>query len=58
MGVIYSVGMHKNVFNVAPEHGRTPFIVDEPHESDNIDSENYRLNELTGLYYLWKTSTT
>lgn len=28
MGVIYSVGMHKNVFDVAPEHGRTPFYVD------------------------------
>ena len=54
MGVIYAVGMSKNVFDVAPEHGRTPFIVDEPHEGDNIDSENYRLNELTGLYYLWK----
>lgn len=54
MGVIYSVGMSKNVFDVAPEHGRTPFIVDEPHEGDNIDSENYRLNELTGLYYLWR----
>lgn len=54
MGVIYSVGMSKNVFDVAPEHGRTPFIVDEPHEGDNIDAENYRLNELTGLYYLWK----
>lgn len=54
MGVIYSVGMSKNVFDVAPEHGRTPFIVDEPHDGDNIDSENYRLNELTGLYYLWK----
>ena len=54
MGVIYSVGMSKNVFDVAPEHGRTPFIVDEPHDGDNIDDENYRLNELTGLYYLWK----
>jgi len=54
MGKIYAVGMSKNVFDVAPEHGRTPFIVDEPHEGDNIDSENYRLNELTGLYYLWK----
>lgn len=54
MGVIYSVGMSNNIFDVAPDHGRTPFIVDEPHEGDNIDSENYRLNELTGLYYLWK----
>lgn len=54
MGVIYSAGMKKNVFDVAPEHGRTPFIVDEPHKGDNIDNENYRLNELTALYYLWK----
>lgn len=54
MGIIYSAGMAKNVFDVAPEHGRTPFIVDEPHVGDNIDSENYRLNELTALYYLWR----
>lgn len=54
MGKIYSAGMHCNKFDVAPGHGRTPFIVDEPHDGENIDSENYRLNELTALYYLWK----
>ena len=54
MGIIYSVGMTKNSFDVAPEHGRTPFYVDAKHDGDNIDDQNYRLNELTGLYYLWK----
>ena len=54
MGKIYSVGMTKNSFDVAPEHGRTPFYVDAKHDGDNIDDQNYRLNELTGLYYLWK----
>ena len=54
MGVIYSVGMSSNVFDVAPEHGRTPFIVDEPHEGDNIDELNPIYNEITGLYYVWK----
>ena len=28
MGKIYSVGMTNNHFDVAPEHGRTPFYVD------------------------------
>lgn len=46
--------MSCNHFDVAPEHGRTKFIVDVPHEGDNIDAENPRLNELTALYYLWK----
>lgn len=54
MGVIYSAGMSCNKFDVAPNHGRTKFLVDVPHEGDNIDSENPRLNELTALYYLWK----
>lgn len=54
MGVIFSAGLKRNVFDVAPNHGRTPFYVDEPHDEDNIDNENYRLNELTSLYYLWK----
>lgn len=52
--MIYSAGMRKNIFDVEPNHGRTPFIVDEPHDGDNIDNENYRLNELTALYYLWR----
>ena len=46
--------MTKNHFDVAPEHGRTPFYVDAKHDGDNIDDQNYRLNELTGLYYLWR----
>ena len=54
MGKIYSVGMTKNHFDVVPNHGRTPFYVDAKHDGDNIDSKNQSLNELTGLYYLWK----
>ena len=54
MGVIYSVGMKKNSFDVAPNHGRTPFYVDEVHPGDNIDDLNPLYNEITGLYYLWK----
>ena len=53
-GIIYSVGMTRDAFNVAPDHGRTKFLVDEMHEGENIDDQNYRLNELTGMYYLWK----
>ena len=54
MGIIYSVGMTKNNFDVAPNHGRTKFLVDVPHEGDNIDALNPLYNEITGLYYLWK----
>lgn len=54
MGKIYSVGMTKNHFDVAPEHGRTPFYVDAKHEGDNIDDLNPLYNEITGLYYLYK----
>ena len=54
IGIIYSAGMSCNSFDVAPEHGRTPFYVDAKHDGDNIDSKNPTLNELTGLYYLWK----
>lgn len=54
MGVIYSAGMSVNKFDVAPNHGRTKFLVDVPHEGENIDVENPRLNELTALYYMWK----
>ena len=35
MGKIYSVGMTNNSFDVAPEHGRTPFYVDAKHDGDN-----------------------
>ena len=54
MGVIYSAGMSCNHFDVAPEHGRTKFLVDVPHEGDNIDDRNQDFNEITALYYLWK----
>jgi hypothetical protein len=54
MGKIYSVGMTKNHFDVAPEHGRTPFYVDAKHDGDNIDDKNPLYNEITCLYYLWK----
>ena len=46
--------MSCNKFDVAPNHGRTKFLVDVQHDGDNIDAENPRLNELTALYYLWK----
>ena len=54
MGIIYSAGMSCNKFDVAPNHGRTPFYVDKPHEGDNIDDLNPLYNEITCLYYLWK----
>lgn len=54
MGIIYSVGMSKNNFDVAPNHGRTKFLVDEHHDGENIDNLNPQYNEITGLYYLWK----
>lgn len=54
MGIIYSVGMAKNKFDVAPDHGRTAFYVDEHHDGENIDNLNPQYNEITGLYYLWK----
>lgn len=54
MGIIYSAGMSCNKFDVAPEHGRTKFLVDVPHEGDNIDDRNPDFNEITALYYLWK----
>lgn len=53
-GIVYSAGMKRNRFDVAPNHGRTPFYVDEKHDGENIDEKNPRLNELTALYYLWK----
>ena len=54
MGIIYSAGMSCNHFDVAPEHGRTKFLVDVKHEGDNIDELNPMYNEITALYYLWK----
>lgn len=55
MGKIYSVGMTNNSFDVAPEHGRTPFYVDAKHDGDNIDDHNYRLNELNEAYWLYNS---
>lgn len=54
MGIIYSAGLTKNKFDVAPEHGRTPFYVDAKHDGDNIDDKNPLFNEVTALYYLYK----
>ena len=52
---IYVVGSSKNMF---PEldAGREKFIVDNPHEGDNIDRLNKWYCELTGLYHLWKNT--
>lgn len=33
---------------------REKFLIDQPHEGDNIDFLNPWYCELTGLYYLWK----
>ena len=41
MGKIYSVGMTKNSFDVAPEHGRTTFYVDAKH--DGADFKGYKV---------------
>lgn len=50
---IYVVGSSKNLF-LENDSIREKFIVDAPHEGDNIDSLNKWYCELTGLYYLWK----
>ena len=50
---IYVVGHSKNRF--LPLDGiREKFLIDQPHEGDNIDYLNPWYCELTGLYYLWK----
>lgn len=53
---IYVVGSSKNMF---PEldAGREKFLVDVPHDGDNIDFLNKWYCELTGLYHMWKHST-
>ena len=38
------------------DEGREKFLVDVPHEGDNMDSLNRWYCELTGLYWLWKNS--
>lgn len=51
--MIYTVGSSRN--NFLPLDGfRTKFIVDRPHDGDNIDRLNGHYCELTGMYYLWK----
>jgi hypothetical protein len=50
---IYVVGSSKNKF-LPLDDIREKFLIDEKHESDNIDFLNPWYCELTGLYYLWK----
>lgn len=50
---IYVVGSSKNKF-LPLDNIREKFLIDQPHEGDNIDDLNPWYCELTGLYYLWK----
>ena len=50
---IYVVGSSKNKF-LPLDDIREKFLIDQPHEGDNIDFLNPWYCELTGLYYLWK----
>lgn len=50
---IYVVGSSKNKF-LPLDNIREKFLIDKPHEGDNIDFLNSWYCELTGLYYLWK----
>ena len=50
---IYVVGSSKNQF-LPLNNIRQKFIVDAPHEGENIDFLNPWYCELTGLYHLWK----
>ena len=50
---IFVVGSSKNKF-LPMDDIRERFVVDQPHEGDNIDFLNPWYCELTGLYYLWK----
>lgn len=53
---IYVVGSSKNLF-LECDDIREKFIVDEKHVGQNIDQLNPWYCELTGLYHLWKNST-
>ena len=50
---IYVVGNSTNRYFTFDE-SREKFLIDTPHDGDNIDNRNSRYCELTGLYYLWK----
>lgn len=50
---IYVVGNTKNKF-LPLDNIREKFLVDQPHDDNNIDNLNPWYCELTGLYYLWK----
>jgi len=50
---IYVVGSSKNRF-LPLNNIREKFLIDKPHEGDNIDFLNPWYCELTGLYHLWK----
>ena len=50
---IYVVGSSKNKF-LPLDNIREKFLIDQPHDGDNIDNLNPWFCELTGLYYLWK----
>jgi len=54
--MIYTVGSSRNTFLPLGDF-RTKFLVDRPHDGDNIDGLNPYYCELTGLYYMWKHDT-
>lgn len=53
---IYVVGNSKDLF-LKLDNIREKFLVDQPHDGDNIDDLNPWYCELTGLYHLWKNTT-
>ena len=54
--MIYVVGDSKKKFRPL-DNIRTKFIVDAPHDGENIDNVNPYFCELTGLYYMWRHDT-
>lgn len=50
--MIHVIGSSKNKFLLTPF--REKFVVDKPHEGDNIDNMNPWYCEITGLYRIWK----